>query len=464
MNTTIDTVRRGPRRPRFRSKTAVPVVPFRWDLARPEQLGGLADGPAAASYDGFLDDLRPCCARVLKAAGECDLFFVGRSPESLFDYLRGVCRATPWFGRLHLLLLSLRRLEDPGVRRDCGRGMADLRGYFTTVGLDPDSLARRRRPVAFADLVCNGETFANLIRLLHRWSTERNADWPAVRRKLRFVAIVETPSDRGRPWQKRQHEAIALLDRGAVRTIAVPRRLWRYLGDDQPKVAASYAPHRWGDPDAARPPRAERHYHALRLALQLFHTGESRPERLAFLRALAAAGAFRVAGHRSLASALRGVAKPATPRGRMGVCEILPKEVGSTVGSLQLNRWSFPRLYSPNRDRPARRRSARSRRCWSDTCQPDRAPGSRGSCRPRRRGSAVRRIRPHTPGRRLRLPSRPVGGACLSSAARPYVCGDHEAWHYLAPRGPRLVFPCRAFASSRGPTIRVSLIHSAASW
>src|SRR5688572_4587850 len=91
------------------------IVPFRWDVSRPHELGALMNAASASAYPAFAEDLRACCAAVMAAAGDADLIFVGRSPESLYDYLRGACFDTSWRERLHLLLVSVR--ERPAVRR-----------------------------------------------------------------------------------------------------------------------------------------------------------------------------------------------------------------------------------------------------------------------------------------------------------------------------------------------------------
>src|ERR1051326_1438314 len=59
--------------------------PFRWNIQKRSELGSLLDGPEAATYPAFLDDLLACCARILSYVDDSDLFFVGRSPESMFD-------------------------------------------------------------------------------------------------------------------------------------------------------------------------------------------------------------------------------------------------------------------------------------------------------------------------------------------------------------------------------------------
>ncbi|NLC24613.1 MAG: hypothetical protein GX776_09170 [Oxalobacter sp.] len=38
----------------------------------------------------------PCCARIIAFAGNSDLVFVGRSPESFFDLLSGMLFDTTW--------------------------------------------------------------------------------------------------------------------------------------------------------------------------------------------------------------------------------------------------------------------------------------------------------------------------------------------------------------------------------
>ena len=137
-----------------------PNLPFRWDLARREQLGRLVEGRDGHQSD--LTGLEECAAKVLARSDDADMWFVGRSADSVFDYLSGALLGTSYADRLHLLPFSLR----------WGRG--DLTAYqvkrfrinLRSLGLDPDRLARRRRPVAFVDLVDRGGTYGNLFALL----------------------------------------------------------------------------------------------------------------------------------------------------------------------------------------------------------------------------------------------------------------------------------------------------------
>jgi hypothetical protein len=72
-----------------------PIRPFRWDLVRPDQLGSLLDGVEVPQLF-FLDGLVECAARVLAQCGDGELYFVGRSVDSLYDLLSGALADTDW--------------------------------------------------------------------------------------------------------------------------------------------------------------------------------------------------------------------------------------------------------------------------------------------------------------------------------------------------------------------------------
>lgn len=278
------------------------VVPFRWDVSRREQLGRLAaPGPMPEQPHHFTSDLRDCCARVLSVACECDIFFVGRSPESLFDYLRGLCFATSWAGRLNLLPFSMRGWVTDDVRRRYPGAVEALRAHWTGLRLDPVALARRERPVALIDLVSEGLTMRSLIAMLRAWCDEVHGDWPALARKLRVIGIISTT------WSHRVRLVPhgAALQPSSVVRVRVNDALWDYLGNKQPKTCISYSPDAWGDARTAIPPRGEESIAALRLARNLFERGRTRDERKYFVRALSRAGGLRSSELRSLCVELR---------------------------------------------------------------------------------------------------------------------------------------------------------------
>ena len=132
------------------------TLPFRWNVTRREQLGRLALGEETESYPALLDDLRTCCARVVATSEDCDLVFVGRSPESLFDYMSGAFFDTSWRDRLSLLNVSMMDVDRPELRIGAGPNVRVIREHFAALHLTPREIATRERGIAFVDLVASG--------------------------------------------------------------------------------------------------------------------------------------------------------------------------------------------------------------------------------------------------------------------------------------------------------------------
>jgi hypothetical protein len=296
------------------SRSDVPL-PFRWDLSRIEGLGKFLEqdncGPVAkqqfqrdceASYEGFFDDLLSCAARTVAVSGDVDFVFIGRSPESLFDLLSGLWSGTRCHERLAMLHFSTGRTNLHAMRCDRPHELLAFRAYLDTLGLSPQKLIHRERPVALVDLVWTGHSMEELLGLLSLWAKEQNADWSAMTRNLRLVAIINnndadpplTLWDRQRnrgscagKWYSDRAECRAMHGRGQVREVAVPSQLWEFLGDWQAKVTPSYPPTLWGSPKAARPCHAFEHLEGLRAAHALYEAGCLSRVRAQFVRRLA---------------------------------------------------------------------------------------------------------------------------------------------------------------------------------
>lgn len=277
--------------------------PFRWNLSRPEQLVHLSAGTTARTPLD-LDDLRRCAARVLGLAGNADLVFVGRSPESLFDYLSGVLYGSSWEARLNLLLFSARGWPVRSIRRAYPGAVEAMHTQLGEIGLAPDQLVRRSRPLAFVDLVASGETFGHLNGLLEEWSTELGLTPRSWRSRIRFIGIVAQGKNSPNAWRWSQHaDWLHAYPPGAARNVSVPWPLWDFLGNRQAKVTPSNPPSRWGDEALCRPPRESGHLEALRGAAEFFNLGCQ--ERAPFAALLAAQPTMRQAWFRALVLDLR---------------------------------------------------------------------------------------------------------------------------------------------------------------
>ncbi len=279
-------------------------LPFRWNLHERSTVETMLRGEPAAAYAGFTDDLLSCCARILAQSHDADLCFVGRSLDSVFDHLSGLLLDTSWRGRVQLLPLSL--LRDPERALDTPERRGALRAYLLAQGMDPPELARRERALALVDLVSTGATLGGVVEFLHGGCVEARQDWSATARKLRIVGMTCRTKTSPNTWRWAQHAAwVTRLAPGAVKNVSVPLALYGYLGNDQPKLASSFHPERWGDPRVESPEHGEPHLQALRLAASLFDLGREGTRREAFARELARQPAMKERWLRSLVVELR---------------------------------------------------------------------------------------------------------------------------------------------------------------
>ena len=281
------------------------VRPFRWDVARREQLGRLAHGEPAESYPEFIEDLRRCCARVIATAGDARLVFIGRSPESLFDYLSGALHATSWADRPALLNIALRRLDEPENVPD-QRARAAVKEQFESFDLDPRSIAASSHLIALIDLISSGETMGAVIGLLLDWAVRADTDPEAVRRRLRVVGITVRGKNSPNTWRWQQRAKWAADFRpSALKGVSVPWELWDYLGNWQKKVSRTNPAWRWTDGEMQRPPRETEHGEALRLAVRVHELARTTEERAAFAALVAEQPAMRHGWLRTLVTELR---------------------------------------------------------------------------------------------------------------------------------------------------------------
>jgi hypothetical protein len=242
-----------------------PNRPFRWNLIRPDNLGSLLDDVHIWELF-FLDDLIRCAARVLGQCGNGELYFVGRSVDSLFDLLSGALAGTEWSSRLHPLPLSLFGRDGQAFT---GGELRQLRTNLAADGLAPAELMRGR-PTVFVDLVHEGSTFENLYAVLRRWIDDEHAQWDVIRRQLRFVGITRRQKTSPNTFRWQQHACFAdELPSSAIRNVSMDTRLWSYFGDYQHKTAVSFRRTRWSDPDVTDPCRDEKARMALAEAVKI---------------------------------------------------------------------------------------------------------------------------------------------------------------------------------------------------
>ena len=287
------------------------AVPFRWDVARREQLGRLPDAPLpgneawrmAPRFGELLDGVRELSARVAARAGDARLVFVGRSLENVFDYLAGALADTPWAERCDLLSVSF---SWGGARQAPPHARDALRAHLRALRLSPAEVASAPCPLAMVDLVAGGGTFGLLSAALVEWAREDGVDPAAVRRRLRWVGVTVRTRNSPNTWRWFQRVRWAReYPRRSLRGISVDGSLWGYLGDRQVKTMPSNHLGRWDDEAMRHPSRDPEHLRALRLALRIHERARTREERARLAALLARRTEMREPWLRALVLALR---------------------------------------------------------------------------------------------------------------------------------------------------------------
>lgn len=282
--------------------------PFRWTIAKREQLGHLLAGaPRVNPYRrGFLDELRRASARILALADDADLAFVGRTPENFYDYLSGAFDGMADAPGLHLVHFSLRCAGPGGIATIAPEKVAGFHGYLRAEGIDAAAVCERQHPLALVDFVAQGGTIQNFIGLLHLQAERAGVDWTAVQRRLRIIGLRVRTHNSPNTWRWQQHQNwLDLIPDVVIKNVSVPAGLMLHLANDQPKTTQPFHPGRWADPQHRAQPLSADQQRALALAVRLYDAGRTRAERFRLAAAIAGHVQMRQAATRRLVSRLK---------------------------------------------------------------------------------------------------------------------------------------------------------------
>ena len=264
--------------------------PFRWDLVTPDQLGSLLSGQPEPDL-WFAGELTVAAGKVVARSGGGELYFVGRSPDSIFDLLGGAFGGTDEARRLHRLSFAGRDPVD----------LREARSVLEACGLTPFALARSHRPVALIDLVSAGGTFENLYRTLRDWVADTREPWPVIRRKLRFVGLTGRVDTSPSTWRWQQAAQWPTeLPASAVLNVSISGRLWDYLGNAQTKLTRRFGPQQWSAAEAPGPSHDDQTRAALAEAVALVALGRRQETRSLLARTMAAEPAYAESWLRTL--------------------------------------------------------------------------------------------------------------------------------------------------------------------
>ncbi len=252
------------------------MKPFRWNLQKSEQLGTLIEGERSATYPEFPEELRTVCAKVLAQSEDGLMVFVGRSPESLFDYLSGIFSDSPRLEDLVHLNLSNRYESIDDLQKQNFNTANALNDHLSECGLLPEMILARKRMTVFIDLVARGGTFGILAHHLIQLASRQNLSVREMKRKIAFRGITMQTKTSPNTWRWQQNTPwVKELEITNIKNISIPYRLWDYLGNMQDKVTLPNRPQDWATDTMLEPPREEKNLQALRRAYDLFNLGHA---------------------------------------------------------------------------------------------------------------------------------------------------------------------------------------------
>eukprot|EP01102_Stenamoeba_stenopodia_P013625 TRINITY_DN4446_c0_g2_i1.p1 TRINITY_DN4446_c0_g2~~TRINITY_DN4446_c0_g2_i1.p1 ORF type:complete len:483 (-),score=110.02 TRINITY_DN4446_c0_g2_i1:50-1498(-) len=307
-----------------RSVATEVVHPFRWDLNNVTGLGRKAfiyrnklslnkhlanDLRRMKCYDfwKFFEEFQRCVANTLALSHGSDLLFLGRSPEMIYDFLCGCFKDDESLvSKLKLMHFSMRSVDEYEWKHDIigpSSRMSHMMTYMTSLGLDPQSLLKRKTPIAIVDFVYGGETLDNLLWLIRAWTIQLKCDWNAVRQKIMVIAIRSVArldvTLRGQEWMETYGGPKHWF------TVWTSDIFWVAVADRLIHMEHSYPMYQWGKNVRKRVVRA-----GLHTELFFYETAQTKGGRQEFVSELVKVNAgMRQAWFRSLVIWLKGNCK-----------------------------------------------------------------------------------------------------------------------------------------------------------
>ena len=280
------------------------MKPFRWNLAKREQLGGLLSGDINFVYSDYEIELEDCTAKVLARSKNRKIIFVGRSPENIYDYLAGILQNTKHENRMDLLNISNRFRDVREIRNEIPQSYDALKQHFQELEISPQQLISSSVGICFSDLVASGGTFEQLFIFLKTWAIEDGLDFKSVAKKIGYIGITQRQKNSPNTWRWNQRlDWVKDYREMYIKNVSVPESLWNYLGNQQHKVTKGNVPENWGRDEILLPSREENNLQALRQAYQIYQLGLSRRSQMA--ARLAVCPEFREPWLRTLSTELK---------------------------------------------------------------------------------------------------------------------------------------------------------------
>lgn len=282
------------------------VIPFRWNIEKYSEFQALIpDGKNSTANQWLLDNLLESAAKILTFAGDAHLYFVGRSPESYHDLLKGIFYKTIFQERFSIFQFSARFTSIKYLNQKHPYAIDNLYYYMQKVGICPTSILHRKGKTVFVDLVDTGSTFEFLIKLLQFFAAKEKIDWKTIQEKIGIIGILKEEKTSPNTWRWQQDDYWkGLLKQRNIKNVTIDPYFWGCLGNWQNKVTVSFGPKRWSNPIAQIPVRKKENLNGLQTGHLLFKAGLERSNKKVFKKYLANPKAMQFAHVRNYLSVL----------------------------------------------------------------------------------------------------------------------------------------------------------------
>jgi len=260
--------------------------PFRWKIESPEELGSLIN-PDFKLNEHLLSSVRYCAARILAFSQNSRLVFVGRSLDSVHDYLTAILENTSWHNRLLRLNISLYGQSIKHIQQNYPKSFQSLKKYFEELVIDPIAIKSNKIPTSFVDVVCEGGTYEQIFKLLNDWSNDLESDSVAMNKKIRFIGITLRKKTSPNTWRwQQQAEWTKYLKSSNIKNVSMEYGFWDLVANYQPKITKAFTPKKWETEKSESPSYSEETIKALNEAHCLYNVGKTKDEKQLFVKEL----------------------------------------------------------------------------------------------------------------------------------------------------------------------------------
>jgi hypothetical protein len=192
-------------------------------------------------------------ARVIEKCFNGNIYFIGRSPEYIYDYLRSALKdLKAWRDRCRLVIISTAKA--PGYMDLTEEARDGLKTYLEKEGLSPGNIIRGRKRTCLVDFLFSGRTITVLVNFLFNWCIELKLNRQDLLYKIDAIMFI-TRSD------KERLRRISVMDlfpnafwinscgfgQRSFFPVSVDDEFWFECAENEPKITDSYTHTEWGD-------------------------------------------------------------------------------------------------------------------------------------------------------------------------------------------------------------------------